>query len=188
MTLLSLTAEGVQLQKEAMIADDHFDVNYWQSSPSSPSLSSSPSSSSLSSSPSSPSPSSSSPSSDTAVFTPEVMDPLQDHQGELLTTSALPSTTLGVTAIKLHNARYLLYDTPGICPSAFRVRLLSAMMADEQSKVKVLFPRKRLVPTVFSLHPEHSILLGSLACIDYKTVENVGLFIIIFNHHHHHFQ
>ena len=176
MTLLSLSSEGVQLQKEAMIADDHFDVNYWQTDANSSQkitgqqdysstvdTHQTVSSSSISSS----SPSSSS------LFTPQVIDTPQENQYDLLTTSALPSTTLGVTAIKLYNAKYLLYDTPGVCPSAYRVRLLNAMMMDEQSKVKMLFPRKRLVPTVFSIHPNQSVLLGSLACIDYKTTENV---------------
>ena len=108
--LVSLSTEGVELNREAMIADDHFDVDY--------------------------------------------------------------STTMGVSAIKLQNARFLLYDTPGVCPSSYRVRLLTTMLTEEMSKMKVLFPRKRLVPTVFSLHPDHSVLVGALAQIDYSAVDN----------------
>ena len=92
---------------------------------------------------------------------------------ELFTISPLPSTTLGVTAVKLQNAKFLLYDTPGICPSAHRIRLLTTMLAEEQRKVKLLFPRKRITPTVFTLDVNHSVLIGSLAQIDYKAVENV---------------
>ena len=136
MTLLSLTSDGIQMNKEAMIADDHFDVDYWSA-------------------------------------TEESTIPQTEGDPEMLTISALPSTTLGVTAVKLRNAKYLLYDTPGICPSPYRVRLLSSMLADTQKRVKQLFPRKKLVPKVFSLHPDHSIMLGSLASIDYKAVENV---------------
>lgn len=29
-TLLSLSHEGIQLSKEGLIADDHFDVDYWE--------------------------------------------------------------------------------------------------------------------------------------------------------------
>lgn len=136
MTLLSLSPDGVQLNKEGKIADDHFDVDYWKS-------------------------------------TEDAEIPLLEGDPGMLTISPLPSTTLGVTAIKLRNANYLLYDTPGICPSPYRTRLLSSMLAEEQKRVKQLFPRKKLVPTVFSLHPDHSILLGSLASIDYKAVDNV---------------
>ena len=138
MTLLSLSPEGVQLNKEGKIADDHFDVDYWKS-------------------------------------TEDEEIPLLEGDPGMLTISALPSTTLGVTAIKLRNANYLLYDTPGICPSPYRTRLLSSMLAEEQKRVKQLFPRKKLIPTVFSLHPDHSILLGSLASIDYKAVDNVRI-------------
>ena len=136
MTLLSLSSEGIQTNKEAMIADDHFDVDYWN------------------------------PTEDSSI-------PQTEGDPEMLTISALPSTTLGVTAVKLRNANYLLYDTPGICPSPYRVRLLSSMLADTQKRVKQLFPRKKLIPTVFSLHPDHSIMLGSLASIDYRAVDNV---------------
>ena len=76
-----------------MIADDHFDVDYWDSTEDLP--------------PRSPA---NSTTTNSAVAN--------------LTISPLPSTTMGVSAIKLHNARFLLYDTPGICPSAYRVRLV----------------------------------------------------------------
>lgn len=132
----------MQLNKEAMIADDHFDVDYWDSTEDLP--------------PTSPA---NSTTTNSAVAN--------------LTISPLPSTTMGVSAIKLHNARFLLYDTPGICPSAYRVRLLSTMLMEEKKSMRVLFPRKKLVPTVFSLHPEHSLLIGALAQIDYSTVNNV---------------
>ena len=133
--LLSLSDDGIQLNKEGMIADDHFDIDYWSSAP-----------------------------------PPSEVEP----SDSLLTISSLPSTTLGVTAIKLYGARFLLYDTPGVCPSAFRIRLLTSMLSEEQKKAKLLFPRKALVPTVFSLHPNHSILLGALAHIDYVSPENVA--------------
>lgn len=134
----------MQLNKEAMIADDHFDVDYWDSTEDLP--------------PRSPA---SSTTTNSAVAN--------------LTISPLPSTTMGVSAIKLHNARFLLYDTPGICPSAYRVRLLSTMLMEEKKSMRVLFPRKKLVPTVFSLHPEHSLLIGALAQIDYSAVNNVRM-------------
>ena len=115
-----------------MIADDHFDIDYWE-------------------------------------------DEESDHPNlDSFTISPLPSTTLGVTAVKLQNAKFLLYDTPGICPSAYRVRLLTMMLTQEQSKVKQLFPRKKITPIVFTLEPNHSVLIGSLAQIDYKAVENVS--------------
>lgn len=132
--LLSLSEDGIQLNKEGMIADDHFDIDYWNTETG-----------------------------------PSEIEPSEN----LLTISSLPSTTLGVTAIKLYGARFLLYDTPGICPSAYRIRLLTSMLSEEQKKAKLLFPRKALVPTVFSLHPNHSILLGALAHIDYISPENV---------------
>ena len=118
-----------------MIADDHFDVDYWADE--------------------------------------ETSEETDTRSLDSFTISPLPSTTLGVTAVKLQNAKFLLYDTPGICPSAYRVRLLTMMLTQEQSKVKQLFPRKKITPTVFTLDPDHSVLVGSLAQIDYKTVENV---------------
>lgn len=133
--LVSLSTEGVELNREAMIADDHFDVDYWNSD-------------------------------DASTLPPSPEEPMN------LTISPLPSTTMGVSAIKLQNARFLLYDTPGVCPSSYRVRLLTTMLTEEMSKMKVLFPRKRLVPTVFSLHPDHSVLVGALAQIDYSAVDN----------------
>ena len=102
---------------------------------------------------------------------------------ELFTISPLPSTTLGVTAVKLQNAKFLLYDTPGICPSAHRIRLLTTMLTEEKRKVKLLFPRKKITPTVFTLDVNHSVLIGSLAQIDYKAVENVPFkFLIQISH------
>ena len=118
-----------------MIADDHFDVDYWADE--------------------------------------ETSEETDTRSLDSFTISPLPSTTLGVTAVKLQNAKFLLYDTPGICPSAYRVRLLTMMLTQEQSKVKQLFPRKKITPTVFTLDPDHSVLVGSLAQIDYQTVENV---------------
>lgn len=142
----------MQLNKEAMIADDHFDVDYWDSTEDLPPRS--PANSAVANSA-------------VANSTPANSTPAN------LTISPLPSTTMGVSAIKLHNARFLLYDTPGICPSAYRVRLLTTMLMEEKKSMRVLFPRKKLVPTVFSLHPEHSLLIGALAQIDYSAVNNV---------------
>ena len=136
--LLSLSDDGIQLNKQGMIADDHFDVDYWNTETG-----------------------------------PSELEFELEPSDNLLTISSLPSTTLGVTAIKLYGARFLLYDTPGICPSAYRIRLLTSMLSEEQKKAKLLFPRKALVPTVFSLHPNHSILLGALGHIDYVANENV---------------
>ena len=143
--LLSLSDDGIQLNKQGMIADDHFDVDYWN----------------------------------TETGPSELKIELEPSDN-LLTISSLPSTTLGVTAIKLYGARFLLYDTPGICPSAYRIRLLTSMLSEEQKKSKLLFPRKALVPTVFSLHPNHSILLGALGHIDYVANENVFAFSLFF--------
>lgn len=137
----------MQLNKEAMIADDHFDVDYWDSTEDLPPRS---------------------PANSTATNSA-----VANSATTNLTISPLPSTTMGVSAIKLHNARFLLYDTPGICPSAYRVRLLTTMLMEEKKSMRVLFPRKKLVPTVFSLHPEHSLLIGALAQIDYSAVNNV---------------
>lgn len=134
-TLLSFSIDGVQQSKENLIADDHFDVNYW------------------------------------AETSSEEEDPATDRHS--FTISPLPSTTLGVTAVKLQNAKFLLYDTPGICPSAYRIRLLTTMLTEEHQKVKQLFPRSKLIPTVFTLDPNHSVLVGALAQIDYKAIENV---------------
>ena len=129
-----------------MIADDHFDVDYWNTETG-----------------------------------PSELEFELEPSDNLLTISSLPSTTLGVTAIKLYGARFLLYDTPGICPSAYRIRLLTSMLSEEQKKAKLLFPRKALVPTVFSLHPNHSILLGALGHIDYVANENVFAFSLFFS-------
>ena len=138
--LVSLSTEGVELNREAMIADDHFDIDYWSSDDSTP----------------------------TPTLSPSLEEPTN------LTISPLPSTTMGVSAIKLQNARFLLYDTPGVCPSSYRVRLLTTMLTEEMNKMKVLFPRKKMVPTVFSLHPDHSVLIGALAQIDYSAVNNAS--------------
>lgn len=137
-TLLSLATDGIQMSKEAMIADDHFDIDYWAEADETPDETESPSLDSF-------------------------------------TISPLPSTTLGVTAVKLQHAKFLLYDTPGICPSAHRVRLLTMMLSEEQNKVKLLFPRKKVIPTVFTLDPNHSVFVGALARIDYSAVENVKI-------------
>lgn len=125
--LLSLTTEGVQLNKEAMIADDHFDVDYWDSTEDLP--------------PTSPA---NSTTTNSAVSNSATTN---------FTISPLPSTTMGVSAIKLHNARFLLYDTPGICPSAYRVRLLTTMLMEEKKSMRVLFPRKKLFPRGFPSIP-----------------------------------
>lgn len=142
-SLLSLSNDGVQLSKEGMIADDHFDVDYWATEE-----------------------------------TPSPEEEQEHHSSNTFTISPLPSTTLGVLAVKLHNAHFLLYDTPGICPSSYRIRLLTTMLSEEQRNVKQLFPRKKLIPTVFTLNPDHSVLLGALAQIDYKAIENVFLLLI----------
>ena len=144
--LLSLSDDGIQLNKQGMIADDHFDIDYWNTETG-----------------------------------PSELEFELEPSDNLLTISSLPSTTLGVTAIKLYGARFLLYDTPGICPSAYRIRLLTSMLSEEQKKAKLLFPRKALVPTVFSLHPNHSILLGALGHIDYVASENVFAFSLFFH-------
>ena len=135
MHLLSLSNQGVHLSKEGLIADDHFDVDYWETERS-PELSA-------------------------------------DFPSDLATISPLPSTTLGVVAVKLQHSRCLLYDTPGICPSPYRVRLLAAMLGNQSRSLKELFPRKPLVPTVFSIHPNDSLLIGALGQLDYISPDNV---------------
>ena len=159
--LLSLSNDGIQLSKEGMIADDHFDVDYW-SNEDEQSQSVDPLSDLTLESTSDPSPEPS----------PE--------PSQSFTISPLPSTTLGVTAVKLHNAHFLLYDTPGICPSSSRIELLTTMLSDNHKQIKTLFPRKKLIPTVFTLDPNHSVLIGALAQIDYRSIENVFELSILF--------
>jgi singapore isolate B (sub-type 7) whole genome shotgun sequence assembly, scaffold_11 len=141
-TLLSLSADGVSLNRPVLVADEHFQADYWNAE-------------------------------NTPEFCKPSVEPSKENP-ELLTTSAIPSTTLGVTSVRLRHATYLLYDTPGICSSPYRVKLLTMMLTDNAA-VNVLFPRKRMVPTVFSMRPGQSILLGALGCMSYRDVENVRL-------------
>ena len=144
-----------------MIADDHFDVDYWSNEDEQSQTLDPLSDLTLESS-----------SEPTSEPSPE--------PSQSFTISPLPSTTLGVTAVKLHNAHFLLYDTPGICPSSSRIELLTTMLTDNHKQIKTLFPRKKLVPTVFTLDPNHSVLIGALAQIDYRSIENVFELTILF--------
>ena len=64
-------------------------------------------------------------------------------------------------------------QTGSTASSSVMMVMLSTMLMEEKKSMRVLFPRKKLVPTVFSLHPEHSLLIGALAQIDYSAVNNV---------------
>ncbi|KAK8811358.1 hypothetical protein WA158_003092 [Blastocystis sp. Blastoise] len=83
------------------------------------------------------------------------------------TVSPFPSTTLGLLAIPVKNKHYTLYDTPGFLPDSFKLMLINMLLDSSQRNIKNIFPRGQMLPTVITLHPKQSLVLGSLIKIDY---------------------
>ncbi len=81
-------------------------------------------------------------------------------EGDVITTSHFPGTTLDMIAIPLDDEQSL-YDTPGIINHH---QLAHHLHADE---LKAIMPKKEIKPRVFQLNPEQSLFIGGLARFDF---------------------
>lgn len=92
----------------------------------------------------------------------------------VITTSALPATTLDVIKVKL-NDEVTLIDTPGIvCNDNY--------LTEADSKVvKVISPRSEIKPRTYQMKPNQSIIIGNYARIDYLGDKNNSFTLYLSN-------
>lgn len=81
-------------------------------------------------------------------------------EGDVITTSHFPGTTLDMIGIPLDDERSL-YDTPGI----INHHQLAHHLHTED--LKAIMPKKEIKPRVFQLNPEQSLFIGGLARFDF---------------------
>lgn len=81
-------------------------------------------------------------------------------QGEVITTSHFPGTTLDMIGIPLDDERSM-YDTPGIINHHQLAHYLHG------SDLKAIMPKKEIKPRVFQLNAEQSLFIGGLARFDF---------------------
>ena len=86
---------------------------------------------------------------------------VDQDEGQKLTTSLYPGTTLGMVNVSLPGGNLTFTDTPGLL-GAYRVmdRVCSKSLKD-------ILPNDRLRPKAFQLTPEQTLFLGGLARIDF---------------------
>ncbi|OMP67611.1 ribosome biogenesis GTPase YqeH [Domibacillus epiphyticus] len=81
-------------------------------------------------------------------------------EGDIITTSHFPGTTLDMIAIPLSDGRALI-DTPGIINHHQMAHFV------EKEDLKVLLPKKEIKPKVFQLNEGQTLFFGGLARFDY---------------------
>ncbi|RAZ68521.1 ribosome biogenesis GTPase YqeH [Planococcus maitriensis] len=81
-------------------------------------------------------------------------------EGDVITTSHFPGTTLDMIGIPLDDERSL-FDTPGI----INHHQLAHHLHTED--LKAIMPKKEIKPRVFQLNPEQTLFIGGLARFDF---------------------
>ncbi len=81
-------------------------------------------------------------------------------EGDIITTSHFPGTTLDMIEIPLSDG-HMLVDTPGIINHHQMAHFV------DKETLKVLLPKKEIKPKVFQLNDEQTLFFGGLARFDY---------------------
>lgn len=81
-------------------------------------------------------------------------------EGEVITTSHFPGTTLDMIDIPLDDGS-AMFDTPGIINHHQMAHYLDA------SELKYIMPKKEIKPKVFQQNPEQTLFVGGLARFDF---------------------
>jgi len=94
-------------------------------------------------------------------------------QDEVLSISAMPSTTLG--KIELDFGDFKIIDTPGIIDNKSIVNYVSPNM------LKIISPKKEIKPKVFQIRKNQAIIIGDLFRIDYVSGEKNSVVVFVSN-------
>lgn len=81
--------------------------------------------------------------------------------GQALTTSPYPGTTLSGMSVKLGGSGMVLADTPGLLG---KYRLQDRVCRDS---LKWIIPEERVRPRIYQLQPDQTLFLGGLARLDF---------------------
>ncbi|MDQ0161266.1 ribosome biogenesis GTPase YqeH [Bacillus alveayuensis] len=81
-------------------------------------------------------------------------------EGDMITTSHFPGTTLDLIEIPLHDGA-ALYDTPGIINHHQMAHYI------DRRDLKLLTPKKEIKPKVYQLNEEQTLFFGGLARLDF---------------------
>ncbi|QED48714.1 ribosome biogenesis GTPase YqeH [Cytobacillus dafuensis] len=81
-------------------------------------------------------------------------------EGDVITTSHFPGTTLDIIEIPLADGKALV-DTPGIINHHQMAHYV------DKRDLKIITPKKEIKPTVFQLNEEQTLFMGGLARFDY---------------------
>ncbi|MDO4670286.1 MAG: ribosome biogenesis GTPase YqeH [Aerococcus sp.] len=93
-------------------------------------------------------------------------------QGEWITTSQYPGTTLDIIQIPLEEEHFLI-DTPGIIAEG----QLTAQL--DFPSLKQVLPKQEVKPAVYQLNPEQTLFIGGLARFDYLAGEKQGVTLYV---------
>lgn len=89
-------------------------------------------------------------------------------QGEWITTSQYPGTTLDIIQIPLSEEQFLI-DTPGIIAEGQLTAQLS------WAALKEVLPKQEVKPVVYQLNPEQTVFIGGVARFDYLAGPKQGI-------------
>ena len=81
-------------------------------------------------------------------------------EGNVITTSHFPGTTLDMIEIPLNDGR-AIYDTPGIINHHQMAHYI------DPSELKYITPKKEIKPKVYQLNAEQTLFIGGLARFDF---------------------
>ncbi len=95
-------------------------------------------------------------------------------EGEVITTSHFPGTTLDMIEIPLDDGS-ALYDTPGIINHHQMAHYLDA------SELKYIMPKKEIKPKVYQQNPEQTLFIGALARFDFIKGERSAFTVHVAN-------
>ena len=93
---------------------------------------------------------------------------VREVQGDVITTSQYPGTTLDQIFIPFDEDTYLI-DTPGIIHRHQLTHYLS------EKDTKYVLPQKELKPTTYQLNAEQTVFIGGVARVDYVSGERNSL-------------
>lgn len=83
-------------------------------------------------------------------------------EGDVITTSHFPGTTLDIIEIPLSDGKALV-DTPGIINHHQMAHYV------DKRELKIITPKKEIKPAVYQLNEEQTLFIGGLARFDYIT-------------------
>ncbi|MCF0118039.1 MAG: ribosome biogenesis GTPase YqeH [Bacilli bacterium] len=96
------------------------------------------------------------------------------EEKHFITTSSYPGTTMEVIEVPIDDSSFI-YDTPGLSISNSMLALV------ERNVVNLITPKNEIKPRTFQMMPEHSLVIGGLAYMNFVKGAKTGFTVYCSN-------